>query len=267
MSPKWWGHSCLPYISRPGKKKKKKSVNVVGWLERESEQRLALVPGSVPGLVQRLWEPRGLVLSCPWSLDCRGLGLTVGSWVTSCWASVALENSALDRVAFLQHLTSKFTDAFHLHRFNCTHHGLTMLLWSRVKMPIVMSHHFYSPGFCSCGLVTESHPALCDSMDFSSPGSSVHGISQARRILEWVPISFSRGSSQIRDRACISCVSCISRRVLFEPPGKPVSCSTVSLSCVWLFVTPWTVVHGSARILCPSNSSGRNTGVGSHALL
>ena len=39
-----------------------------------------------------------------------------------------------------------------------------------------------------------SHVLLCDPMDCSLPGSSVHGISQAR-ILEWVPMSFSRESS------------------------------------------------------------------------
>ena len=42
-------------------------------------------------------------------------------------------------------------------------------------------------------------------MDCSLTGSSVHGISQAR-ILEWVDISFSRGSSQLRNQICISCV-------------------------------------------------------------
>ena len=42
-------------------------------------------------------------------------------------------------------------------------------------------------------------------MDCSPPGSSVHGISQAR-ILEWVAISFSRGSSGIRDWTCVSCI-------------------------------------------------------------
>ena len=45
----------------------------------------------------------------------------------------------------------------------------------------------------------QSCPALCGPMDYSLPGSSVHGILQAR-ILEWVAISFSRGSSQPRDR-------------------------------------------------------------------
>ena len=44
---------------------------------------------------------------------------------------------------------------------------------------------------CCCCLVAESCPTLCDPMDCSPPGSSVHGILQSR-ILEWVAISFSR---------------------------------------------------------------------------
>ena len=44
---------------------------------------------------------------------------------------------------------------------------------------------------------------LCDPMDCSLPGSSVRGILQAR-VLEWVAISFSRGSSQFRDRTWVS---------------------------------------------------------------
>ena len=47
-------------------------------------------------------------------------------------------------------------------------------------------------------LVAQSCLTLCNSMDYSPPSSSVHGILQAR-ILEWVAISFSRGSSQPRD--------------------------------------------------------------------
>ena len=47
-------------------------------------------------------------------------------------------------------------------------------------------------------LVTQLCPTLCNPVDCSPPGSSVHGISQAR-VLEWVAISFSRGSSQPRD--------------------------------------------------------------------
>ena len=51
----------------------------------------------------------------------------------------------------------------------------------------------------SCVLVAQSCPTLCDPIDCISPGSSVHGILQAR-VLEWVAIPFSRGSSRPRDR-------------------------------------------------------------------
>ena len=51
---------------------------------------------------------------------------------------------------------------------------------------------------CVGVLVTQSCCTLCDPMDCSPPGSSVHGILQAK-ILEWVAISFSRASSPPRD--------------------------------------------------------------------
>ena len=56
---------------------------------------------------------------------------------------------------------------------------------------------------------------LCDPMDCSPPGSSVHGILQAR-ILEWVAISFSRGSSHPRARTQVSYIPCIGRQVLYH---------------------------------------------------
>ena len=51
--------------------------------------------------------------------------------------------------------------------------------------------------------VAQSCPTLCDLMDCSLPDSSVHGIFQAR-ILEWVAISFSRGTSRPRDQTWVS---------------------------------------------------------------
>ena len=62
-----------------------------------------------------------------------------------------------------------------------------------------------------------SHSQLfCDPMDCRPPGSSIHGISQARK-LKWVAISFSRGSSRPRPMAwtCISYVSCIGRQIVY----------------------------------------------------
>ena len=51
--------------------------------------------------------------------------------------------------------------------------------------------------------VAKSCPTLCDPVDYSTTGSSIHGILQAR-VLEWVAISFSRGSSWPRDRTQVS---------------------------------------------------------------
>ena len=66
-------------------------------------------------------------------------------------------------------------------------------------------------------LVTLLCPTVCDPMDCTSPGSSVHGILQAR-ILEWVAIPFSRGFPQPRNRTQVSCIAADS--LPFEPPGK-----------------------------------------------
>ena len=87
-------------------------------------------------------------------------------------------------------------------------------------------------------------------MGVSPQGSSVHGILQTR-ILEWVAMPSSRGSSQPRDRTCIYCVSCIAGGFFFtiEPLRKPL-CGTeqpkkkrkeklniyVELYCVSLFL-------------------------------
>ena len=60
-------------------------------------------------------------------------------------------------------------------------------------------------------------PTLCDPMDYSLPGSSVHWIFQAR-ILEWVAISFPRVlPTQGLNLGLLHC-----RQILFEPPGKPI---------------------------------------------
>ena len=54
----------------------------------------------------------------------------------------------------------------------------------------------------------QSCPTFCNPVDSDLPGSSVHGILQAR-ILEWITLPSSRGSSQPRDQTCIPYVSCM----------------------------------------------------------
>ena len=68
------------------------------------------------------------------------------------------------------------------------------------------AHLTYTQSVCVCVRVTPSCLTLCDPMDSSPPGSSAHGILQAR-ILEWVAIPFFRGSSWPRDQTCISCIA------------------------------------------------------------
>ena len=77
-------------------------------------------------------------------------------------------------------------------------------------------------------LITQSCPTLCNPMDSNLSGSSVHGILQAR-VLEWVAIPFSRGSSQPRDHTQ---VSCIGRQILYHlsHQGSPPWASTICYS-------------------------------------
>ena len=75
--------------------------------------------------------------------------------------------------------------------------------------------------YCSCSCsVTQSCPTLCNPKNYNRPGSSVHGISQAR-ILEQVAMSSSRASSQPRDWTHVSCTSCIGSWIFFF--FKPLS--------------------------------------------
>ena len=83
-------------------------------------------------------------------------------------------------------------------------------LWSNVNRESYIYYHKVK--------VARSCPTLYNRMDYSPPGSSVHGILQAR-ILEWVTIPFSRGSSPPRGQTQVSCLQVDSSPA--EPPGKP----------------------------------------------
>ena len=96
----------------------------------------------------------------------------------------------------------------------------------------------------------------CDPMDCSPPGSSVHGILQAS-ILEWIAISFSRGSSQTRNQTQVSCIA--EDSLPTELWGKPIlplshqeSPTTMGHSCNGFFpmklpLLSWAVVFLSIQ--------------------
>ena len=81
-------------------------------------------------------------------------------------------------------------------------------------LPIKLTQCLFSQ-ICVCAKLLQSCLTFCNPMDHRSPGSSVPGILQAR-ILEWVALPSSRGSSWLRDQTCVSYVSCIGRQVLYH---------------------------------------------------
>ena len=117
-------------------------------------------------------------------------------------------------------------------------------------------------------------------MDCSLSSSSIRGISQAK-IMEWVAISFSRGSAWPRDQTCVSWIA--GRFFTTEPPGKPVLVSNVQQNesvihihtYTYIYPLPWgscfpvfvlvekkmklaLFMHGGERWVWFSLKSGRN---------
>ena len=87
----------------------------------------------------------------------------------------------------------------------CTEIDLKQLWWREWKWQKPRPNSRWQ-GFISECEVARSCQTLCDPTDCSLPGSSIHGIFQAR-VLEWVAIAFSKGSSWPRDRIQVSCIA------------------------------------------------------------
>ena len=88
-------------------------------------------------------------------------------------------------------------------------HLKSCLKW--LEAPLCLCLCIFIPRVCVCVCMCvykslQSCPTLCDPLDCSPPGSSVHGILQAR-ILEWVAMPSSKGSSQPRDRTHGPCIA------------------------------------------------------------
>ena len=100
-------------------------------------------------------------------------------------------------------------------------------------------------------MLSHSRVWLCNLTDCSPPGSSVHGILQAR-ILEWVAMPSSRGSSQLRDPICVSCISYIGRwgfffttstTCIFLSSLSLLEDSTKTFSFWKIKITKWNVIY------------------------
>ena len=118
---------------------------------------------------------------------------------------------------------------FCLHPWGC---------WLNIK---VGSRRFPSEGCCY--LVAKSCPIICHPVDCTPPDSSVHGIFQVR-ILEWVDISFCRGSSWPRDRTQVTCVASTllhCRQILYQlsHQGSPL-CVVILITKCFLKLEMWS---------------------------
>ena len=89
--------------------------------------------------------------------------------------------------------------------------------------------------------VAQSCPALCNPIDCSLPGSSIHGIFQAR-VLEWVAISFSRGCSQPRYQTWVSCIAGKFYTVRVTREVSPLSILLLEFCCKKLSPSIWLAV-------------------------
>ena len=113
-----------------------------------------------------------------------------------------------------------------------------------------------------CAKSLQSCPTLCDPVDCSPPGSSIHGILQAR-ILEWVAISFSRGSSCLQQSNVhlvwlLHCRQFFTTEPLGSPPNHPSDQGEFQIRAYtphhcWAPLLPmWALSSESHHIRCPS---------------
>ena len=103
----------------------------------------------------------------------------------------------------------------HTHTHTHTHIYIHIYMHTYI---CIHTHIYTYICMCMCK-VTQSYLTLCDPVDCSPPGSSVHGILQAR-ILEWIAMSFSSRSSQPRDRTQVSCIA--GRRFILWATGEAI---------------------------------------------
>ena len=136
-------------------------------------------------------------------------GLSCGMGIFSCstwdlvpWPQIELASAALGGQSVSPWTTREVPPALTV--MNCVSTGNACKRKNSGWMPLCLKTKLMA--VCCCWVASVMCPTLCDSIDCSPPGSSVHRILQTR-ILEWVAMPSSRGSSWPKDRTCVSYIS------------------------------------------------------------
>ena len=127
--------------------------------------------------------------------------------------------------------------------------AMILVLWMLSFKPTLSLSSFYY--YYQAVLNRCSRVLLCEPTDCRPPGSSVHGIVQARA-LEWVTVSSSGRSSRSRDGTCVSYVSWTGRRVLYTPATWEAPFLSPSLLNRWFSALVIVLIsgHAGSLLLC-----------------
>ena len=109
-----------------------------------------------------------------------------------------------------------------------------------------------------CAKSLQSCPTLCYPMDCSLPGSSVHGILQAR-ILEWVAMSFSRGSSQPMDGTLVSMSPALSGGFFTTSTTWEAQCNVETWVQSLGWENPWRWEWLPTQVFWPGDFHGQSS--------
>ena len=130
--------------------------------------------------------------------------------------------------------THTYTYAWMLSRFSHIWHFRTPrpAAHARILCPALSPGVYPSSRICMSAESIQPCLTLNDPLDCGPPGSSVHGVLQAR-IPEWVAIPFSRGSSRPRNQTWVSCTA--DRFLTIWATGEALSSCTHTYGCVYIY--------------------------------
>ena len=154
-------------------------------------------------LLQWVWTPPFILLTCLWG---------VVSWMMSqktdsqaCWWGLITRDSSLTEPLFTASVTFRRKEHINEKKIGVKLLKARAVLKTKSRLFRLCHYLVYLYCFVTCDWASPAY--LCDHVDYSPWGSSVHSCLLRARILEWVAIPFSKGSYQPRNWIQVSCIA------------------------------------------------------------